>query len=133
MEYAPPLKRLLAAIIDGVLLLVVNVVLSLVVNLAMGGGEAAQGAMSVLGTLIYWVYFAAMESSASQATIGKQAMGLMVTDLDGRPISFLRATGRHFGKYLSGCLLLIGYIMIFFTEKKQGLHDIIAGCLVVQR
>lgn len=133
MEYAPPLKRLIAALIDWVLLLVVNGIIGFVIGLAMGGGEAAQGASSVVGIVIGWVYFAAMESSASQATLGKQAMGLIVTDLEGQPVSFLRATGRHFGKILSGCLLLIGYIMIFFTEKKQGLHDIIAGCLVLQR
>ena len=56
-----------------------------------------------------------------------------VTDANGNPISFGRATGRHFGKIISALTLLIGYIMAGFTEKKQALHDMIAGCLVVKR
>lgn len=77
-----------------------------------------------------WIYEAAMESSSKQATLGKMALGLKVTDLEGRRISFARATGRHFAKLLSGMILLIGYIMAGFTERKQALHDMIAGTLV---
>jgi uncharacterized RDD family membrane protein YckC len=72
-----------------------------------------------------------MESSPLQATIGKLAVGLRVTDLQGQRISFGRATGRFFAKWLSGAILLIGYLMAGFTEKKQALHDRIAGCLVL--
>ena len=71
-----------------------------------------------------------MESSSRQATVGKMALGLKVTDLEGRRISFARASGRHFAKYISGMILLIGYIMAGFTERKQALHDMIAGTLV---
>jgi len=78
-----------------------------------------------------WVYFSGMESSPLQATIGKLAVGLRVTDLQGQRISFGRATGRFFAKWLSGAILLIGYLMAGFTEKKQALHDRIAGCLVL--
>lgn len=88
---------------------------------------------NLLGMVIAWLYSAVMESSPAQATLGKMAMGIKVTDLDGRPISFGRATGRHFGKIISGLLLLIGYIMAAFTERKQALHDIMAGCLVVRK
>jgi uncharacterized RDD family membrane protein YckC len=77
-----------------------------------------------------WLYFALQESSAHQATVGKRAMGIYVTDLYGRRISFGQATGRYFSKILSGLILDIGYIMVAFTEKKQGLHDMIAGTLV---
>lgn len=77
-----------------------------------------------------WIYEAFMESSAKQATLGKMALGLKVTDLAGRRISFARATGRHFAKILSSMILLIGYIMAGFTERKQALHDMVAGTLV---
>jgi len=78
-----------------------------------------------------WVYFSGMESSPLQATISKLAVGLRVTDLQGQRISFGRATGRFFAKWLSGTILLIGYLVAGFTEKKQALHDRIAGCLVL--
>jgi uncharacterized RDD family membrane protein YckC len=74
-----------------------------------------------------------MESSARQATLGKMALGIVVTDLDGNRIGFGRATGRYFAKILSALILLIGFIMAAFTQKKQGLHDIIAGTLVVKK
>jgi len=77
------------------------------------------------------VYFALMESSSRQATLGKMALGIVVTDMDGKRISFGRAVGRNLGKIISQIILLIGYFMIAFTQKKQGLHDIIANCLVV--
>ena len=77
-------------------------------------------------------YFVGFESSSWQATPGKRALGLIVTDTEGRRISPARAVGRYFGKILSGLILLIGYIMIAFTERKQGLHDFLAGTLVVK-
>ncbi|MGA9497765.1 MAG: RDD family protein, partial [Terriglobales bacterium] len=77
-----------------------------------------------------WLYEAFMESSSYQATLGKMIFGMKVTDLYGNRISFGRATGRHFAKWLSGMILGIGYIMVAFTERKQGLHDLLAGTLV---
>ena len=71
-----------------------------------------------------------MESSSTQATLGKMAMSIVVTDISGNRVSFGRATGRHFAKIISAIILYIGYLMIAFTEKKQGLHDIIADTLV---
>jgi len=88
------------------------------------------GTISLIGN---WIYEAAMESSSKQATLGKMALGLKVTDLEGRRISFARATGRHFAKIISGMILLIGYIMAGFTERKQALHDMIAGTLVQRK
>jgi uncharacterized RDD family membrane protein YckC len=79
------------------------------------------------------LYYSVMESSPWQATLGKRALGLQVTDLQGRRISFGRATGRYFAKIVSGLTLSIGYLMAGFTRRKQALHDIIAECLVVRR
>jgi len=105
--------------------------------------EAAQGMMAALigASLMLWLvigaaawlYFALMESSSKQATLGKMALSIIVTDMNGNRLTFGRATGRYFGKIISGMILMIGYIMAGFTEKKQALHDIIAGCLVVNK
>ncbi len=86
----------------------------------------------LFGALIGWLYFALAESSRTQATLGKMIIGLYVTDDEGRRLSLKRATGRHFGKYLSGAILGIGFLMAGFTEKKQGLHDIMAKTLVLK-
>lgn len=86
--------------------------------------------MSIIAT---WLYFALMEASPAQGTLGKRALGLKVTDEAGRRIGFGRATGRYAAKFLSGILFNIGYIMAAFTERKQGLHDMIAKTLVVRR
>jgi uncharacterized RDD family membrane protein YckC len=75
-----------------------------------------------------------MEASARQGTLGKIALGLFVTDLEGRRITFARATGRFFAKIVTGLIpFFIGYIMAGFTEKRQALHDMIAGCLVLKK
>jgi uncharacterized RDD family membrane protein YckC len=83
---------------------------------------------------LQWLYFAGLESSERQATFGKAAMSLRVTNLDGQRLSFGHATGRFFSKLISGLIPLgIGYIMAGFTEKKQALHDMIAATLVVRK
>jgi uncharacterized RDD family membrane protein YckC len=91
----------------------------------LGGGVIA--VVVVFGS---WLYEAFMLSSPYQATLGKMIFGMKVTDLYGNRISFARATGRHFAKWLSGMILGIGYIMVGLTERKQGLHDMLAGTLV---
>ncbi|HEY5560914.1 MAG TPA: RDD family protein [Clostridiaceae bacterium] len=83
--------------------------------------------------LIKWIYFAVMESSKNQGTLGKMALGIKVTDLNGERLSFGRASGRFFSKYISALTCTIGYIMAGFTEKKQALHDMISGALVVRK
>lgn len=90
-----------------------------------GGGVVV--ALVILGS---WLYEAFMLSSQYQATLGKMIFGMKVTDLYGNRISFARATGRHFAKWLSGMILGIGYLMVAFTERKQGLHDLLAETLV---
>ncbi len=84
-------------------------------------------------TVICWLYFALMESSAKQATLGKIALRIVVTDANGQRISFGRATGRHFAKIVSRIILRIGFIMAGFTRKKQTLHDMMSDCLVVKK
>ncbi|HKE07258.1 MAG TPA: RDD family protein, partial [Candidatus Acidoferrum sp.] len=89
---------------------------------------------SGLAIIVRWLYFAYLESGEKQATWGKQVLGLYVTDLTGNPIGFGRASGRFFAKLISNLIpLAIGYIMAGFTERKQALHDMIAGCLVLRR
>jgi uncharacterized RDD family membrane protein YckC len=78
------------------------------------------------------LYFSLMESSSWQATLGKRMVGLRVTDLNGDRISFARATARYFAKFISNFTFFIGYIMTGFTEKKQALHDIMVGTLVMK-
>ena len=82
---------------------------------------------------IVWLYYVLFETSAWQATPGKRALRLYVTDLNGRPITFARATMRHFAKVISSLTFLVGYVVAGFTEKKQALHDIITHCLVLRR
>ena len=61
-------------------------------------------------------------------------MSIYITDMHGQRLSFLHATGRFFAKIITGLIPLgIGYIMAGFTERKQALHDMIAGTLVVRR
>jgi uncharacterized RDD family membrane protein YckC len=91
------------------------------------------GAGTVISFFLPWLYEAFMMSSEWQATVGKRVMSIAVTDLDGKRITFARATGRHFAKYISTFLLGIGYIIAAFTERKQALHDMIAETLVLKR
>lgn len=80
-----------------------------------------------------WLYHAYLESSSWHATVGKKVLNIKVTDLEGRSISFGRASGRFFAKIISGMIPLgIGYILAGFTEKKQAIHDMIASCLVLR-
>jgi uncharacterized RDD family membrane protein YckC len=86
-----------------------------------------------ISIIITWCYYSGLESSPLQATLGKWLIGLYVTDENGERLTFGKATGRHFAKIISGIILGIGYILAGFTEKKQALHDTIAGCLVLKK
>ena len=89
--------------------------------------------ISFIGLVVEWLYFAFMESSTKQATFGKTIVGIKVVDYNGNKISFGQATGRYFGKILSGLIFGVGFLMAGFTKKKQALHDILASCLVVNK
>ncbi len=94
---------------------------------------AAAGGAWLLATVIQVLYFTFMESSKMQATVGKLALGLKVTDLEGNKLDFTKALIRNLSRIISGMIMLIGYIIAAFTEKKQALHDIIAGTLVLKK
>jgi uncharacterized RDD family membrane protein YckC len=101
------------------------------------GAEAVGLVVNVCGNLISIVvgaiYYVALDSSSKQGTWGKQIVGLKVTDLQGRRIGAGRAIGRFLARYLSGCTCGIGFLLPLFTEKKQTLHDLICGCLVLKK
>jgi len=87
----------------------------------------------IFAIVFSWLYYAYQESSPAQATLGKQAVGIIVTDTEGNRISLGKATGRWLAKILSALILCIGFIMIGFTDQKQGLHDMIASTRVVYK
>jgi len=139
--YAGFWRRCAAFIIDWLILFagsfIIGFVFAFVVAILGGNKESGVSVnilniLNILGIVIFWLYFALMESSVKQATLGKMALGLMVTDLNGQRVSFARATGRHFAKIISGLTLCIGYVMAGFTRRKQALHDMIASCLVIR-
>ncbi|HEY9605902.1 MAG TPA: RDD family protein [Allocoleopsis sp.] len=136
VEYAGFWKRFLAVIIDSIILYILGAIVGFIFGIiytsATESKEGLESLAFLLGIIVGWLYFALQESSSKQATLGKQAIGIIVTDLNGERVSFGKATARHFGKIIS-LILLIGYLIVAFTEKKQALHDIMAGCLVVKK
>jgi uncharacterized RDD family membrane protein YckC len=84
---------------------------------------------SILGIL----YFIIMPVTSMQGTLGKAVLGLKITDHDGGRISILTSIGRYLGYILSAIILLIGYMMVGWTERKQGLHDKLASTYVVYK
>jgi len=137
MSYAGFWKRFAAAFIDLLITAfpcwIAGGISGFIYAESTGTVVGAKFAGEIAGTLVGWIYFSSFESSAKQATLGKMALGIKVTDIDGSRIEFGKATLRHFGKIVSFLTLFIGYVMIAFTEKKQGLHDKMAGCLVVNK
>jgi len=110
-------RRVAARILDALILWIPSMVL---------------GFLPFIGPIIAaWLYFSLMECSSWQATLGKRAMGIKVTDEHGGRISFGRATGRYFAGFLSYIILLVGYMMAGWTGRKQALHDMIASTFVV--
>lgn len=130
-------RRLAAYIIDTIILWAVLSIFGFLFNVPLmssttGTPTASELSFSALAVIVSWLYFALMESSKKQGTLGKMALRLLVTDENGRQISFGRATGRYFAKIISGIILMIGYLMAGWTKKKQALHDIIAKTLVIR-
>lgn len=130
--YASFGERLVATIIDSVLVGIANKVIQMVIGLDGRDWNLIFGSL-LASVVLDWLYYALMESSSSQATVGKLVMGLKVTDLEGGRINFGRATGRFFGRYISGLILLIGYLMMLWDDRNQTLHDKMAGTLVVKK
>jgi uncharacterized RDD family membrane protein YckC len=144
--YAGFWRRFLASLIDGVALsfalFPLELVLSLILERLVEAGATADGLWPDMAVWLVpytmlcivpdWLYFALLEGSPWRATLGKRVLGMAVTDLGGNRISFGRATRRFFSSYVSVILLGLGYLIQPFTAKRQALHDIIAGTLVVR-
>ena len=145
--YAGFWRRWAALFLDQIIISIPLYIVFFFLMLGMGlmGGLFSSEQPSAAGTLgmefafylIWWTvglfYFAGLESSEAQATFGKRALGIKVTDLEGRRISFKHAMGRWFSAALSYLSIFIGFLMAGFTQRKQGLHDLIAGTLVVDK
>ena len=137
VEYAGFWKRLLAFVVDlGVttliffaLAVILPILLGPRLGIPSGGVILASGVATWL--VVTWLYWAIMESSYRQSTVGKDLVGIAVTDGKGNRISFGKATLRYFGKIASVPPALAGFLMIGLTARKQGLHDLISGSLVV--
>lgn len=143
IKYAGFWRRFAAVFIDVLILVIPQSLFGYIFGMAFVNRSAALNPLhNIIGYELWsrgvalgiaWLYFAILESSKYQATIGKMALGIIVTDTDGRRISFGRASGRFFGKILSAIALCLGYIMAGVTSRKQALHDILARCLVVSK
>jgi len=157
VAYAGFWLRTVAAIIDGVILSIPLAPIFLIIFLGtfrnmqdLQNMQRPAAIWAMLGPKIIvilivsaiasWLYWGLCESSAWQATLGKKALGLMVTDLEGRRINFGRASGRFWAgrgvgsvPYLGGTYFLVDCICVGFTQKKQAIHDMIAGCLVLRK
>jgi uncharacterized RDD family membrane protein YckC len=143
MEYAGFWKRFAAALIDCIILIIGGAIIGAIAGGFIGGflgasGESIQTIENVasaigyiIGIILNWIYFTLLESSEKQASWGKRALKIKVTDMHGQRISFARANGRYWAKIISAIILLIGYFMAAFTEKKQALHDKMSDCLVI--
>ena len=125
-DYAGFWIRWLAAFIDGILLCIpICLVTGITAEFSLWSGTV------IVQSLLMWPYYAFLESSSWQATIGKRAVGLVVTDIYGRRISFMRATGRHFASWISKIIFWVGYIIGAFTARRQTLHDLMANTVVI--
>jgi len=141
LQLADSGKRVIAFLIDAIILGVISSILYVILgfvgfmgssSLETGGSGGIMAIMAgaslvnLLSVAIQVGYFTYMESSERQATIGKSAMGLIVADENGNRLDTQKALIRNLSRIISGIICLFGYIMAFFTEKKQALHDVIA-------
>ena len=126
--------RVVAYIIDAIILAIPTAIIGSILGagLMSGGAFGFNPGTNIASVIISWLYFAFMESSERGATLGKMAVGLRVVTDQGQRLSFANATGRYFAKFISAIILGIGFIMVAFTDRKRGLHDMIAGTLVVK-
>ena len=133
-NYAGFWLRVGASLIDFIIIIAVLMTILAIfgVPLIEESQSVEYGFADVASLVVGIAYHAGFESSKMQGTPGKRALGLVVTDVNGNRISFLRAVGRYFGKIISAIILFIGFIMVAFTERKRGLHDMIASTLVLR-
>lgn len=131
MEYPSAWRRLTAWLIEFVIV-VVLLFSGIVVGSILANGSLFFG--FVVGLSALWLYFAGFESSPQQSTLSGRFLGTKVTDIQGEPLTFTRATSRHFAMYLSALTpIAIGYLMAFWTKRRQTLHDYLTSTVVVRR
>lgn len=130
MQYAGVGVRFVAAIIDGIIVGLVSFVLGAVLGIFMGeAGAFLNIILNIAITIFYWVFYQASQGQ----TIGKKVMGIKVVDLAGnKPTAMTFFLREIIGKLVSAIILFIGYLMILWDAKKQGLHDKIAGTVVIR-
>jgi len=131
MPYAGFWIRVGAALIDSIIVGVVNFAIAkaFIPGYAFMETNWPATAVSLITGIAYYVV---MESSEKQGTLGKMALNLKVGKANGERISFANALGRYFAKYISAMILFIGYMMVGWDDKKQGLHDKIANTYVFE-
>ena len=129
--YAGFWRRVAGYLIDYVVVVVIYVCLVVMLRV-IGSGSQIAPLVFPLYVIAAWIYSAGLESSAKQATLGKLAVGIKVTDLDGRRIGFGRATGRYFAHIVTVLTIGVGYAVAVFSRKRQTVHDMIADTLVVR-
>jgi uncharacterized RDD family membrane protein YckC len=138
-RYAGFWLRLVAVAIDGAILLIAMWLFGLVFGVNFAALEPTEADLNNIrlfeaaSMFTVWIYYAAMESTAPQATVGKLFMGIYVTDREGERVTFYAASIRYWVKFISMAILAIGFLMAAFTRHKQALHDIVAKCLVLKR
>lgn len=132
LEYAGFWIRVVAYIIDGIALSIIYLIVGAVgVTAAIAADQLWLLVLLYVGFIVgVYAYFALMESSERQATLGKMAVGIKVGNERGERITTMNSLGRTLGKILSTIILYIGYIMVGFDERKQGLHDKLANTVV---
>jgi uncharacterized RDD family membrane protein YckC len=118
--------RVAAYMIDLIIITIVNLIVNGISSGSMEGNLFTE-ALSLGLTILY---FSLMESSEKQATFGKMAVGIRVGNFQGEKISFANALGRYFGKIVSTILLCIGFMMVGWDDRKQGIHDKLADTYV---
>lgn len=132
--FADVWARLGAVVLDSLFLLVPNSVLAVALQLEVRHTIFDVGPWVLFTHPMFYIiavlYSAFLESGPKQATLGKQILCIRVVDNDGAKLSIGRAFGRNLSKYFPG-ILFIGFFMISFTKKHQGLHDLLARTFVV--
>jgi uncharacterized RDD family membrane protein YckC len=126
LEYAGFWRRYAAISVDSA------IIYGVIALIAVAGVNPFDLILQLAIWFVFGIYFIAMESSPWQATLGKRLVGIYVTDLQGERVSFLRSLGRSMAKGISAMVLYIGFLMAAFTGRKQGLHDMLASCLVLR-
>ena len=125
--------RVLAYLIDLAVIGCVQTVLAAGVFAASSGDLRTIVNIAPVCSLIAWAYYALLESSPARGTLGKVALSLFVADVHGDPITFYRASARYWLKLLSSLTFGLGWLLPAFTPRKQALHDLLSGCLVLRK